>query len=139
MKTNLTTEQMAMVLFLLCKDVAALQTYDGSFYYFQPAHDVNLQAIEYILRKNGIKGKKHKSHYYAVSIDYTDKVFRVSKALMDIDANPKFKQCFDKVYSERKEYLQNTASAGNKIDKLFWMKSASGKAKILSRVLEQTI
>jgi hypothetical protein len=136
MKSNLTKEQMAVSLFVLCSDVSLLNTRAGSFYYFRPSVKENIMALQYILRRNGIRGQKYNSHFYS---PYGAKtlVFRVSQYDIDTCENQEFKTAFQSAYKLRTEYLRTGVAFAERIDKLFWMKSKSGKEKCLFDMLQR--
>lgn len=137
MKSNLTKEQMAVSLFVLCSDVSLLNTRAGYFYYFRPSVKENIMALQYILRRNGIRGQKYNSHFYS---PYGAKtlVFRVSQYDIDTCENQEFKTAFKSAYKLRTEYLRSVVACAERVDKLFWMKSKSGKEKILLNMYQRT-
>ncbi len=136
MKNNLTSEQMAMALYLLCSDVVLLRVNCESFYYFKPREKSNALAVQYVLRQNGVPSNRHRSHYYDTSFGSTSLVVRVSKNDFQRYAKNEFRLVFEQMYSNRDFYLQRSGLK-NTVDNLFWLKTKSGKEKVLERMLER--
>lgn len=137
MKKELSIEQMATVLFMLCSDVQLLKTRDGCFYYFRPRVLSNIQAIQYVLRQNGVMANRHRSHYYNAEFGNTDLIVRVPKLKFDSYANPKFKQAFEKMYSNRTEFMLGLPMRLDNVGNMFWAKTKSGKIKVLTNIVER--
>ena len=134
-KVNLTAQDYALALFLLCSDVMCwnVRPNGGKYYYFNSKSLDDLDIVWYILRANNVRAKHHLSRQYGGYDKKTRKVLRVTAHDFNAKANKEF---VAKVQEMRKSEEKPTPiSAGS--HKLFLVWSKNKKAKLIRELAER--
>ena len=138
-KINLTAQDYAQALFILCADINCWDVRregNKTYYYFNPKSSNDLDVLQYILKKNHVRAKRHASRQYSgPEYGKTRKVLRVPTGQFNAYADKEFLQVFKDMRSNGENKGQ-PISAGE--HKFFALWSKNKKAKLIRELIERS-
>ena len=137
-KINLTAQDYAQALFILCADINCWDVRregNKTYYYFNPKSGDDLDVLQYILRKNNVRAKRHASRQYSgPEYGKARKVLRVPTAQFNAYANKEFLQVFRDMRNNGGNMGQPIAAD---VHKFFALWSKNKKAKLIRELIER--
>ena len=138
-KANLTAQDYALALFVLCADVSCWEVRkedDRTYYYFNPKDSKDLNVLQYILRKNNVHAKRHASRQYSgAEYSRVRKVLRVPTSEFFVDANRDFLKAFRDMRGDDENRPVPMAAGAHK---WFALWSKNKKAKLIRELIERS-
>lgn len=138
-KIILTAQDYAQALFILCAEVNCWEVRregNKTYYYFNPKSGDDLDVLQYILKKNNVRAKRHASRQYSdPEYGKARKVLRVPTGQFNACADKEFLQVFRDMRSNGENTL-SPISAGE--HKCFALWSKNKKAKLIRELVERS-
>lgn len=136
-KVNLTAQDYVLALFILCADISCWEVrkeFNRNYYYFNPKDSADLDVIQYILRANNVRAKRHASRQYSgTGYNKTRKVLRVDVGDFCADAKESFFQEFKRQRNDDENRPFPTSAGAHK---WFALWSKNKKAKLIAELVE---
>ena len=138
-KINLTAQDYAQALFILCAEVNCWEVRregNKTYYYFNPKSGDDLNVLQYILKKNNVRAKRHASRQYSdPEYGKARKVLRVPTGQFNAYADKEFLQVFRDMRSNGENTLSPIVAGKHKCF-AFWSKNK--KAKLIRELIERS-